>query len=90
MLTCGGCGGYPGRIPGGCEVCGGEGMERFVGCPCEQIDQGVIDALMAHEQAKFGRWPAGGGWLDQTQQCLEVVRLIGVEEASLRDGREES
>jgi hypothetical protein len=71
-------------------VCKGEGAERFIGCPCEQIDQGVIDALMAHEQAKFGRWPAAGGWLDQTRHCLEAVRLIESEEASAGDGREES
>lgn len=70
-------------------MCRDEGVETFVGCPCDLIDQGVADALMAHEQAKFGRWPTAGGWLDQTRHCLDAVRLIDLEEAKHRSGREE-
>ena len=39
------------------------------------------EAIMAADLAKHGSWPVAGGWLEQTQWCLDAVRLVWNETA---------
>jgi hypothetical protein len=41
-------------------------------------------ALVAAEWAALGSWPVAGGWLDQTQVCLDAIGLIRAEQAGWR------
>ena len=53
------------------------------GCPW-RLDMDATDvrmALVAAKRAKAGIWPVAGGWLDQTQKCLEAVEFIESEQA---------
>lgn len=38
-------------------------------------------AMVAAELAEKGSWPVGGGWMDQTQICVQAVRLVWAEES---------
>jgi len=39
--------------------------------------------LTAADLADQGCWPVGGGWLDQTQACVNGVRFVQNERAKL-------
>jgi hypothetical protein len=51
-----------------------------VGCP-SRTTRDVLLAMAAAEREEKGQWPAAGGWLDQTQKCLDAVDFIQREQA---------
>lgn len=54
-----------------------------IGCPLKLIPGDVWDMLTAADLADQGCWPVGGGWLDQTQACVNGVRFVQNERAKL-------
>lgn len=45
---------------------------------------GVELAFDAARRAKAGRWPLDGGWLEQTQVCLDAVEYVERQERLLK------
>lgn len=64
-----------------CPGCRGRGTIEITGCPWEQITPDVLEALAAARRIEKGCWPVAGGWLDQTQKCLDAIELIEDEQA---------
>lgn len=56
-------------------------MVLLTECPLNTIDGWVWGAIEAAEWADKGKWPTAGGWLDETESCLEVVRYVRSEHA---------
>jgi hypothetical protein len=50
----------------------------------------VLRAMYATRQAEHGCWPVGGGWLDQTQKCLDAIDFINGEKAECKRRNEEA
>lgn len=48
---------------------------QITGCPREQTPD-IRAALDAYIRSERGVWPIAGGWLDQTQKCLDAVEMI--------------
>lgn len=69
------CGGQDGRREH-CQTCEGIGLDVLTRCPLDVIGADAWDALMAADLAEKGTWPVLGGWLEQTQKCIESVRLV--------------
>ncbi len=65
----------------GCASCGQRGSHEIVGCPYKLLDSGTHSALLAASLAEKGMWPVSGGWMDQTQSCLDAVLYIWAEQA---------
>jgi hypothetical protein len=59
-----------------CDECGGAGMFDVDGCPGRWESPDVSLALMAQRRSDAGSWPVAGGWLDQTQKCLDAIDFI--------------
>ncbi|MCK4340292.1 MAG: hypothetical protein KAY37_01040 [Phycisphaerae bacterium] len=55
----------------GCEGCRMEGLVELTAA--DLPDQGTYQALLAAEMAAHGCWPVAGGWLDQTEICVQAV-----------------
>lgn len=47
----------------------------LIGCPLDFILPSAWEILEAARFAEKGHWPVAGGWLDQTQSCLNGVRM---------------
>lgn len=45
---------------------------------------GVELAFVAARRAKQGIWPVAGGWLNQTQKCLDAVEYVELQERLLK------
>ncbi len=60
-------------------------MFEVTRCPSTFVTGDVTRAMYAARQAELGLWPIGGGWLDQTQKCLDVVEFIRGEEADWKN-----
>lgn len=50
-------------------------------CPANLVTSDVLLAIEARRRLEQGRWPVGGGWLDQTAKCLEAIEMIERDEA---------
>lgn len=44
-------------------------------CPKRCVGGDVWDLLLAASMAEKGLWPVDGGWLNNTQVCLDGVRF---------------
>lgn len=47
---------------------------RIDGCPLKSLTGAVVEAFQAADLAREGIMPVAGGWLDQTQSFLDVMR----------------
>ena len=74
MLPCPACDGR------GCGECN-DGQFEITGCPRELLGPAIDNALLAADLAEKGSWPLAGGWLDQTQSCLDAVLFIWGDQA---------
>lgn len=61
----------------------------MIQCPGLYVTRDVTLAIYAARQAEQGRWPVAGGWLDQTQKCLDAIEYIRREEADWKRRREQ-
>lgn len=52
------------------------GWTKLDGCPVDTIPADVWDALRAADLADSGLMPVGGGWLDQSAQGLDAIRMV--------------
>lgn len=57
-------------------------------CPSLYESGDISRALYAARQAKDGAWPVAGGWLDQTQKCLDAVDFVRADEAEWKARQE--
>lgn len=78
-LVCVECGGA------GCRACTG-GYMTWTGCPRQLVRAGAWDIVEAADLARRGTWPLAGGWLDQTETCVDGVRFF-MREMEIWDGR---
>jgi hypothetical protein len=65
-----------------CDSCGGAGQFEIAGCPHACVSFDVRLAMKAAKRAEAGAWPVAGGWLDQTQKCLDAMEFIESEQQS--------
>lgn len=69
----------------GCEVCGGGGRFVVRGCPREQVGPAEIEAMQAAQLAEAGFLPETGGWLDQTQSGMDMIRAVQIYTVAIRE-----
>lgn len=62
----------------GCRWCGMEGVLEFPSgvCPRGLMTEDAAAALMAADLARKGKWPEGGGWLDETESAIDAIQWI--------------
>jgi hypothetical protein len=56
----------------------------LIECPLKLATPSTWDAFDAERQAEKGCWPVEGGWLSQTQWCLEAVDFVRSVRAQVR------
>jgi len=69
----------------GCEHCEGAGRLPVPRCPTRCRTPDVLLALEAWRWRQDGFLPGAGTWLDQTDQFLDVCRILDVEHARLTE-----
>lgn len=58
-------------------------------CPADYESLDITQAIYAERQAEHGCWPVAGGWLDQTQKCLDAIDFIKAERFECKRRNEE-